>query len=98
VESGGRTPLLLRCMRDAPAVVSLPPRRVVTAIGHRPSRRGHGPPHVVLWFEDEQIPPPKPETRELATRISARENMFMLMDRVCLGGRNSVQAVVLISD
>ena len=38
--------------------------------------------HLVLWFEDKQIP---------AVTIIARKNMFMLMDTVCLGGRNSVQ-------
>jgi hypothetical protein len=80
------------------AVVSLPARRVVTTRGHRPSRRGHGRPIWRRGSKMSKIPPPKDETRPLAVRIIPRGNMFLLMDRVCLGGRNGVQAVVLIND
>jgi hypothetical protein len=49
VEPSERATASLAAFEDAPAVVSLPPRRVVTACGHRPSRRGHG---RSIWCSD----------------------------------------------
>jgi hypothetical protein len=43
-------PLVLRRTKDAPAIVSVPPRRVVTALGHHASRCGHGR-FVWCWAE-----------------------------------------------
>ncbi len=97
VESGERTPLLLRCLKDASAVVSPPqetnsdgPRTLSVKARSRSL-------HLVLWFEDEQIPPPKRETGPPAARINAGEKRSCSL-RVGLDERNSLQAVVLISD